>query len=199
MKRYYHYTSESNVESILEGGLRPGIEIGHQTSYRGKTCDNSFVYLARNFNVFSGDLFSGVIEQPGMSFLAVDIPSAHPIERDLDAYMMITAQGILSGFEFFRIMGALGITGVPDIVDILSEPNKEAYEILMHDINQGHAFTKSALITLIATDDKAVKTLLGRATPERWDHVIGFYRTLAPIPPDGASRIMRYNPFTELT
>jgi hypothetical protein len=198
MPRYYHYTTEENIERILREGLKPGIEVGQQTGYRGKVCDNRYVYLAKGVEVFRSGPFKGLVGKPGTGLLSVDIPEEHTLERDLDVYVIITTQGILASFEFMRIMGALGVTDIPDCRDIISQDHQRTYDLLTKKIESGDDQAKGLLLMLVATDEQAVKTLLGRATQEKWDEVLGFYRTQVSIPLTSPYKIERYYP-TALT
>ena len=193
MQRYYHYTNEKNIERILEEGLRPGVEIGHQTQHNGVICDNTFVYLAKTFEIFQSGLFN-ITKNPSLRLLSVEVPDEHFLERDTDIYLLITGAGFFAGMQLVRITSLLGVyTTYEEGSKIISLEKKEQYDSLMQRVDEDDNI-KGYMLHMIATDGVAVKELLSRATEEKWDQVFGFYRTKQSFP---SSAIQRYVPVVQ--
>ena len=192
MERYYHYTNQKNIEKILREGLKPGNQIGVQTQYNGRMCNNNYIYLARNFSVFGGELFPNILKQKDFVFLSVDIPAEHPIERDLDVSLMITGQGIFASLEFFKIMNMLGTTDITGADAFLDEEGKKLHDTLLKEVENGNEKAKGGLIYLFATSEEVVKGLFSKVPVESWDNVFGFYRTAKPIPCNRQYKLERH-------
>lgn len=191
--RYYHCTRTENIEKILKEGLRPGAERGYCTSYNGKQCDSNYVYLVKNFEVFKEDLFNGLLKQPEVGLLSVDLPSEHPVERDLDVHMLITTQGLFASAELFRFMSLLCVKKLDGCEEVMDKDKRTTLDLLIRKENNGDKIAKGLVIQCIAEDVNAVKFLLSKATPKKWDEALGFYRTAKAIPPNGNYKIKRYS------
>lgn len=183
IQRYYHLTESSRLESVLSDGLRPGVELGIENTYNGELCDNRYVYLAKNSAVFFNPHASFRIPCPeDKVLLAVDLPIRHPLERDLDVALMFNGS-IMGLIEFQRVVvGLLGVTDLSNVRAFLTEENGTLYDELMVAVEKGDKEALSGLFMILASDPGAVRQFLLRASDERWDEHIGFYRTTLRIP-----------------
>ncbi len=87
--KFYHVTTQANVEAILREGLLPATK-ARKTFSAGDEQVEGRVYLARDLKNVLTDIFYGEIGNPASRFqawvvLAVRLPDAWPIEVGEDA------------------------------------------------------------------------------------------------------------------
>ena len=108
MKKFYHWTHPERTKSILETGLKPGIELGIRTQYNGVHTDNRFVYLIKNLDYSS--FITRIYEH--FDILTVEMPEYHPIERDLDAKVLFQGTNYKNPFQAMGILMLISKLGI---------------------------------------------------------------------------------------
>ncbi len=121
MKRFYHWTDRANIDRILQGGLKPGIELGVQEQYGGIDIDHSYIYLAKNLTAHYMSESIGLHRRYQKELLAVDIPDEHPIERDYDVSVFVQGtHGFFGLLNILQLIGELGIESIDGKFDFSS-------------------------------------------------------------------------------
>ena len=171
MVTYYHRVPHRETEKVLKEGIKPGIELGIKTFHLGMPVDNGYLYLWKNLNILQGNLYHLEISS-GCDFLEVELSQDHPIERDLDAKILLMSSPHLIPF----IIEMLQVDFDPkEFVDEITYRAyiKEALQLPERDrpIELG----RKVAIDL-SSNPEALVTILKRASGDKWDEVFGFYR-----------------------
>jgi hypothetical protein len=107
MKKFYHWTHPEKTASILETGLKPGIEVGMKRQYNGVYTDNRFVYLAKNLDYPYPARF-----YERFDILTVEMPRNHPVERDMDAKVLFQGTNYKNPFQALGIVMLISKLGI---------------------------------------------------------------------------------------
>jgi hypothetical protein len=178
MPRYYHCIPHAFAQDALTEGLRPGKALGIQSQFLGIPIDNSYIYLWKNLDMLEGRLYREFLED-GTDFFCLDIPKTHPVERDLDARVLIQK----SPDMLLLLMKLMKIDFSP--TDYIDECVLLKYAAALHGLphKQKIMIMAQKVCTELARDPDTLGDILSRPAVRDWDRVIGFYRTRQPIVP----------------
>ena len=187
MPIYYHTISPAYEKKAIANGLKPGKELGIQNIVGRTPVDNNYVYLWKNYNILKGKLFSGFVDS-GWSLLKVEIPASHPVERDLDVSVLFQEYP-----DLFLPMIKL--------LEIDFAPRRYLSEKKLHKLARSIGATSregqirelaELVIGELVKDKDALQSILTLPTDEKWDEIIGSYRTKKSILPGPHTRIELY-------
>jgi len=186
MNTYYHCIPQEFVQGVLRKGIKPGKELGIRNFHLGMSVDNNYLYLWKNLGILQGELYRDLISS-GLSFLSVEMPPEHPIERDLDTKILLMAKPEYLPLIFTMLDVPFDISEFMDVNalrkyqrSISHLPERERKRLIVDKV-----------VKNLVADENALSTMLSKASVEKWDEVVGFYRTAQSIPPN---RISIYNP-----
>ena len=191
MNIYYHCLPQEDVQRVLKEGIKPGKQIGIQRHFRGIPVDNNYLYLWKNLNILDGEVYHGLLSD-GCLFLKVTVPETHPIERDLDAKILLQNDPLL----LIPIMNLLKIDFKPtDYLDSNAIMRIKRYANENRSLPKMEMIRGSSRIVCeeLVKNRQTINTILQMSTDENWDSIIGFYRTTQTIPPTPPYNIEGYH------
>lgn len=187
-RRFYYCTTPDCIEDVLENGIEPGKATVIIPKLNTGIAFETGIMLWDNLDILEGKLYKS-LKSGGYEFLAVDIPSKHPIQRNYDGLSLIAKDYKHLGYLILQMHIPFDIRQIMNTEELIAL--KKDISGLAEEDKKKVSFER--LMGKIANDKKTLKFVMDSALDENWDINVGFYKTFQTIPSSGEYSIQRHH------
>lgn len=188
MPQYYYLATTRETPHILKNGIKSGFGLMPGGMPYVALFSADYIPLWKNLKNLDGKFFSSFVETGQYELLSVDMPTTHPIERNL-------------GLSASLCGDSMGLANILRLLQAQIDPKQfidtdaiRKFVATLRGLPTEEQPKKLANWTLeqLAKDENTIKEVLKLATNDNWDRVIGAYMTRKEIPSTPPYRIQRY-------